>query len=649
MEKQKRITPYGEWRSPLSADKVAGDTLRLQQPQLHDGAVYWVEGRPRDKGRSVLVRWTPDGGAVDLIPPPYSVRSRAHEAGGGAFVVRGDTAWFVNDADQRIYRVSERQAPTPVTAENRRRYADLLLDAAHKRLICVCEDHGTGAAEPPNLLLAVNLRDGGEEILAAGADFYSTPVLSPGGGQLAWLQWNHPNLPWDATELWLADIGAGGALVNKRRAAGDGEESIVQPAWSPDGRLHFVSDRGAGWWNIYRLDKTAKHATALTREQAEFAPPRWSFGIASYGFLAAGGMICAFTRDGLWQAARLKPSGGAPEPLSLPYTQIEHVQTEGSDAVLLAGSPTASLRVVLWRGSEKTPVTVRAASELDVADACLSRPQSLSFPTANGDTAYGLYYPPSNPEHAAPDHAVPPLLVKCHGGPTGAAGTALDLKIQFWTSRGFGVLDVNYRGSTGYGRAYRQKLYGRWGVADVADCIHGACHLIQQGRADAQRLCISGSSAGGYTTLCALTFHDVFTAGASYYGIGDLESVMHATHKFEARYSDQLLGPWPAAAAIFHARSPLRHAGRLNRPVIFFQGTDDKVVPPNQAETMVAALRKNDTPVACLVFEGEGHGFRQAAHIRRALEAELSFYGRVLGFKPADKLPALKIENFPPR
>lgn len=637
-----RECPHGEWPSPLAAERVGGGTLRLEQPLFADGAVYWVEGRPGEGGRCALLRAVPGAEPEELVPAPFSVKNRALETGGGACAVQGERLWFTNDADRCIYQRDGAGAIRRLTPEAADRYADLQYDARRERLIVVREDHAA-PGEPALSLASIAAGTGARLTLHEGYDFYSSPRLSPDGRQLAWLAWRHPDMPWDATELWLADFGSDGGLQNPRRVAGGPGESVLQPEFSPDGVLHFVSDRAGGWWNIHRLE--AGRVRPVTRERAEFAMPRWAFGMRHYGFLADGSLLAAFTRDGLWQLARVARDGRL-QRIELPFTSIEHLHVGPGGAALLGGAADRPLTVArLDAGGRFAPL--RQAAALDLPPRALSRPEPLSFPTAGGETAHALYYPPASADYRGPAGGRPPLLVKCHGGPTGATSSTLDLKIQFWTSRGFAVLDVNYRGSTGYGRAYREKLYGQWGIADVEDCLAGARHLAERGLADPARLLISGSSAGGFTVLAALTFHELFAAGASYYGIGDLEACMRDTHKFESRYGDRLIGPLPEARATYRARSPLLHAERLRRPVIFFQGTEDRVVPPAQSETMHAALRDNGVTTALLLFEGEAHGFRSAASIARALNAELAFYGAVLGFRPAGDPPLPPLDNPP--
>ena len=636
--------PYGTWPSPITADLIVGGSIGLGAPLIDGDDVYWLESRPSEAGRVAIVRRAPDGTTTDLNPRPFNARSRVHEYGGGAYTVDAGTAYFVNFADQRICAIPRGGVPAPITAAGDLRFADFVVDTTRNRLICICEDHA-GDGEPANSLVAVSLDNGavnGGAVspLVDGHDFFAAPALSPDGTQLAWLSWDHPNMPWDGTTLWCASLDADGRIKKPRQVAGGPAESIVQPRWSPAGDLHFVSDR-TGWWNLYRAG--AGGIEPLCETAAEFAAPQWIFGQATYGFDADGEIVAAYTRDGMWHLGRI--AGGPVQQIPLPYTDIATVRIAGRRALLLAANATQPSTIVELDAATGQITELKRASAIDLDPADLSRPEAVSFPTAGNATTHGIYYPPANGKVTGPSGETPPLIVRSHGGPTGATSSSLNLSIQYWTSRGFAVLDVNYRGSTGYGRPYREALYDNWGLVDVEDCVYGAHYLAERGLADAKRLIIRGGSAGGYTTLAALTFHDTFAAGASLYGIGDLMAMAQDTHKFESRYLDQLLGALPEAAQVYRDRSPIHAADRLNCPVIFLQGLDDKVVPPNQAETMVAALTAKAIPVAYIAFEGEGHGFRQGENIKRALEAELYFYGRVLGFTPADDLPPVEIRN----
>jgi acetyl esterase/lipase len=634
----------GSWPSPITSSLIVEQTRGLGEPQLDGGMLYWLETRPAEGGRNVIMRTDAGGDIETLTPDGYNVRSSVHEYGGGAYVVGGGSVYFVNHTDQRIYRQRHGEPPHPVTAPMQCRYADLTIDTSHNRLICVCEDH-RGDGEPLNSLISIPL-DAGEHVgrvqVARGHDFYAGPRLSPDGRQLAFLTWDHPHMPWDATTLWQAEIRADGTLNAAVAIAGGSDESVFQPGWSPDGVLHFVSDR-SGWWNLYR--SRGGTIEALCERTAEFGLPQWVFGQSTYGFLNAREIICCHATGGLWQLGILDTAARRLHAIDCRYTEISGIAAGNGRAVFEAGAPDAVAAIVTYHADDNTLTEIRNAGSLQVDGDYFSIPRPLEYPSGNGETAHALYYPPQNRDCQVPGNERPPLLVRCHGGPTACASGGLNLGIQYWTSRGFAVLDVNYRGSSGFGRAYRQALNGRWGVADVEDCVNGARHLVATGHVDGEQLAMRGSSAGGYTTLCALTFHDVFRAGASLYGISDLEALIRDTHKFESRYLERMIGPYPAARDLYRARSPLHHAAALAAPVIFLQGSDDKVVPPDQAERMVTALRERGVPVAYLLFEGEGHGFRRAETIKRALDAELYFYGRIFGFTPADPLEPIVIDN----
>jgi dipeptidyl aminopeptidase/acylaminoacyl peptidase len=527
----------------------------------------------------------------------------------------------------------------PLTAEGQWRYADCVVDRPRNRLIGVREDYFRDG-EPRNEVVAIDLATGDATVLANGHDFYSNPRLSPSGDQLCWLQWDHPNMPCDGTTLCRAIIAPDGQLAAPTAIAGGPDESVYCPQWSPDGIVHFASDR-TSWWNLYRLREGTTEA--LWPLAAEFALPHWNFGTATFGFDGED-IVCIYGRPGAWRLARIPAAGGQPHIFQLPFSEFGNVRVGDGRALLVAASPTEPAALVEISLATGEATVLRQPSELTIAPSLVSLPQAIAFPT-DGGTAHGFYYAPHNPDFVGPSDERPPLIVISHGGPTSSASTAFSPHIQFWTSRGFAVLDVNYGGSTGYGRAYRARLNGAWGVRDVADCVNGARYLVARGDVDGMRLVIRGGSAGGYTTLCALAFHDVFRAGASHYGIGDLEALARDTHKFEARYLDRLVGPYPERRDLYIARSPIHHVDKLSCPMIFFQGLEDRVVPPAQAETMVAALRAKAIPVAYVSFAGEQHGFRRAENIQRALEAELYFYGRVLGFTPADDLTPLPIDN----
>ncbi|MPY76098.1 MAG: prolyl oligopeptidase family serine peptidase [Alphaproteobacteria bacterium] len=636
-----QTAPYGTWRSPVTADLIAAGSVGLGQIALDGGDVYWSVLRPSEGGRTAIERCDASGAVADILPAEYSARTRVHEYGGGAFAVHAGTVWFCNDADQRIYRQDAGEAPVAVTPAGSRRFADLIVDAGRRRLIAVLEDHGAGGKEPANSLVAV-AAGGTIETLAAGADFYAAPRLSPDGRQLAWLSWTHPNMPWDGCTLSVAPVADGGAVGKTETVAGGAAEALFQPEWSPGGELFFVSDR-SGWWNLYRwADGVVRPVCPLP---LELGLPQWLFNMRTYGFLSPARILAVGQVDGIAKLMTLDTAAGTAETMVAPFVEMHGLVAGPARAAFVGGGLRDTPVIAALDPSAGTVQTLRRSSGARIDPGHVSLPQAVSYESAGGRVAHAFYYAPQNSEFSPPGGELPPLIVKSHGGPTGQSGCGFSLKTQFWTSRGFAVLEVNYGGSTGYGRDYRRQLAGQWGVVDVEDCAAGARWLAAQGLADPKRLAITGGSAGGYTTLCALTFGDVFAAGASHYGIGDLEALVRDTHKFESRYMDSLVGPWPEARETYRARSPIHHADRLDCPVIFFQGTEDKVVPPNQAEDMVAALRGKGIPVACLLFEGEGHGFRRAENIKRALEAELGFYGRIFGFSPHGIAEIVKIDN----
>jgi dipeptidyl aminopeptidase/acylaminoacyl peptidase len=639
------IAPYGSWKSPITADLIVNEIVGLSQPRLDGNDVYWVEMRPSEKGRQVIVRRSPDGTTRGINPAEFNARTRVHEYGGGDYVVHEATAYFSNFTDQQLYRLRGDSAPERLTNESPDdsvRYAEAVLDIARNRLICVREDHRQRGHQAVNTIAAVSLNGTGETALVSGNDFYSAARVSPDGSRLAWLTWNHPNMPWDGCELWTGDIAADGSITNHKLIAGGLRESIFQPEWSPDGVLYFVADR-TGWWNIYRDAVTGIESVCAM--EAEFGLPQWVLGLSTYAFASADAIVCTFAEKGLWKLATIDTRTKQLSIIETPFTDISFVQASPERTVFRAGSPRDLVAIVEMDLRTRKIEVLKRAGLIDIDARYISEPQPVEFPTENGLTAHGFYYPPRNGDFEASSSERPPLLVKSHGGPTSATVAVLILTIQYFTSRGIAVLDVNYGGSSGYGRAYRERLNGNWGIVDVDDCVNGAKFLAGRGDADPNRSMIDGGSAGGYTTLCALTFRDYFKAGASYFGVSDLEALELDTHKFESRYSDGLVGPYPQRRDLYVARSPIHFTDRLSCPVIFFQGLEDKVVPPNQAEMMVDALRKKGLPVAYVAFEGEQHGFRRAENIKRSLDGELYFYAKVFGFELADQVEPVEIEN----
>jgi dipeptidyl aminopeptidase/acylaminoacyl peptidase len=629
---EKRKAPFGAWPSPLSAETVAEGSVRLGGLALDGEDVYWTQSRPAEQGRQALLRKREAKDVEEVVRAPFSVRTRVHEYGGGAFAVDDGVVIFTNDDDQRLYRIDTTQAAPwraeALTPPQGIRYADLQIDRRLGRVVCVAE-RGHEKGEPENFIASVSLASGEVSVLARGADFYAFPRLDAAGERLAFLTWNHPAMPWDACELHVAEIGADGSMAPATKVAGGEDESIFQPAWSPDGILHFTSDR-SGYSNLYRVNSDGKVA-CLCAMEAEFATPLWVFGLSTYAWLDGHTLASVFQKSGFWHLATLNSNSGRLDAIDTELTELGSVFAHDGRALFVGGS--AAQAPALYSLSVRSrEVNLFHRPSLDLVDAnTVAYPKAVSFPTSGGATSHGLLYLPNSPDWEATGDECPPLLVICHGGPTGSTSTALSLNIQFWTTRGFAVLDVNYRGSTGYGRTYRKALDGQWGIADVDDCVAGARMLAAQGLVDGKRMAIRGSSAGGFTVLCALTFHDVFAAGASYYGISDLEALAQDTHKFESHYLESLVGPYPQRRDIYRARSPIHSAERLSCPVIFFQGMEDRVVPPAQAENMVAALRSRGLVAPLVTFPNEQHGFRRKETIVRALTAELAFYREVFG------------------
>ena len=634
--------PYGSWKSPISAELVGGSEIGLEQVRLDGEDIYWVERRAQEGGRKVIVRRSSDGKIADVTPAGFNARTRVHEYGGGDYAIADGTIVFSNFSDQRLYRQYLGSAPSPMTPESKLRYSDGQIDRRRNLLFCVREDH-TGTGEAANTIVRVDLAGAnGGEIVVAGNDFYSSPRLSPDGSSLAWLSWNHPNMPWDGTELWVGKLNDEGLVTEKEKIAGGVDESICQPEWSPDGILYFVSDR-TGWWNLYRRQE--HRVEALFPMEGEFGQPQWVFGGSLYGFASEKQIVFSYSRNGRDYLSTLHTSSKKLQDIDLPYSAVSQVRVAAGRVVFIGASATESSAIAtLDLTTGKLAVLLRSR-ETAIDAGYLSEARAIDFPTEQGLTAHGYFYAPKNRDYAPPADEKPPLLVMSHGGPTSSSSASLKYSIQYWTSRGIAALDVNYGGSSGYGRAYRERLNGAWGIVDVDDCVNGARYLAERGEVDGKRMAIRGGSAGGYTTLCALTFRDTFKAGASHYGISDLEALAKDTHKFESRYLDRLIGPYPERRDLYVERSPIHFTDKLNCPMIIFQGLEDKVVPPNQAEKMVDAVCAKKLPVAYLTFEGEQHGFRKAENIKRVLEAELYFYSKVFGFALAESVEPIRIEN----
>jgi dipeptidyl aminopeptidase/acylaminoacyl peptidase/protein-tyrosine-phosphatase len=654
-----RAAPYGSWASPIRSELIARGTVNLGQLALRGEAVWLTEGRPAEQGRNVLVRIR-GGHAEDVTTAEHNVRTRVHEYGGGDYTVGERVVYFANFSDQRVYRQDDGARAGPITAAGDLRYADFQLDERKGRLICVREDKRLiSSSEDVNTIVSVSTGepggavptedDGYGRVLVEGNEFYASPRLSPDGTVLAWLTWNRPDMPWDAAELWVGAMAPDGVVQTPRRVAGGSGESIFQPEWGPGGTLYFVSDR-SGYWNLHQWREG--ELTSICPRSADFGVPQWLFGLSTYAVAAERSLVVSFKEHGAGHLAKLDTATGTLEVIATGYTWIAGLRADPTRAIFLAGSPTQPTSVVELDLVTHHTRVLRRSTALAFDTAYLSQPEALEFPTEGGAIAHAFFYPPRNADFVGPASERPPLIVKCHGGPTGASTTQFAAVIQHWTSRGIAVVDVNYGGSSGYGRAYRDRLKGQWGVVDVDDCVNAARFLVARGDVDGERLAITGGSAGGYTALAALTFRTAFRAGASHYGISDLEKLAEDAstdnqHKFESRYHESLVAPYPSGIELYRARSPIQHTDMLSSPIIFFQGLDDRVVLPNQSTRMVEVMRARGIPVAYVPFVGEGHGFRRAENIQRTLDAELYFYSRVFGFDTADAIEPVTIDNMP--
>ncbi|MFH1878214.1 MAG: S9 family peptidase [Candidatus Omnitrophota bacterium] len=633
----------GSWRSPVTADLAAAGAVKFGHTAVDRGNIYWVETRPSENGRNALMELDTHGKISGLTPETFNVRTRVHEYGGGDFAVSGGVVYFSNFSDQKIYARERNGNIRPLSRTAGMRYADLEVSPSGEKVICVREDHTVPENEAVNTIVCFS-PDGGleEKVLSRGSDFYSSPRVSHDGKYLAWITWDHPNMPWDGTRLWKAEFDARGGLSCVKQIAGGSSESVMQPEWGPDGSLYFISDR-TGWWNLYRyINGETEH---LIEKNAEFGRPQWVFGMSSYAVGSENRLVCSYAESGEWKIGVLDLAAKTFTVLDAPFTDISQVRAFKGMAVFTGGSPVHPLSLVTLDIETRDYEVLRESAPFGVNKEYLSAPRKIEFPVSHGEKSRAFYYPPVNPEYTLPAGEKPVTIVISHSGPTSAASTVLNPAVQYWTSRGIAVLDVNYGGSTGYGRDYRKRLDGKWGVVDLNDCVAAARYMAETGEADPERLAIRGSSAGGYTTLCALAFSGVFKAGASYYGVSDLELLVKETHKFESKYIEKLVGPYPARSDLYRERSPARHIERITCPVIFFQGLDDKVVPPDQADIMADALKKKGIPVAYMRFEGEQHGFRKAKSVKRSLEAELYFYSRVFGFDLAEHIEPVWIDN----
>jgi dipeptidyl aminopeptidase/acylaminoacyl peptidase len=637
--------PFGSWTSPISIDSAIKGGVKYSELRSDGGIVSWSESRPEEAGRSTVMQWI-DGEAIELTPAPFNVRSRVHEYGGGSWASANGVTIFSNLPDNRLYRIDHGSAPRPITPESAWRFADLQLDPSTNRLYAVREDHSVEDTEAVNTIVVLDLsgpNDDGGKIIVSGTDFVSSLTFDSSGERIAWLSWNHPNMPWDGCDLFAANIDDNTTLTHIRHVAGGVEESIGQPRFLPDGRLCFISDR-SGWGNLYVA--ADESITPLAPKSAEFGFPQWNFGRSYWDIVNEQTIVTVWHSNGIASMGTLDLASGTLTEIDQPFTVIRSIRAIPGEkaAVAIVASPTHPTQLVRFDLTDGSFTTLRGG-QLDIDRAECSIAESISWPTPDGASAYGFFYSPTNTQFEGVEGELPPLIVESHGGPTGSTEQGFSHERQFWTNRGFAILDVNYGGSTGYGREYRERLNGNWGIVDVEDCIAGVHALIERGLVDPERVIIRGGSAGGYTTLVALTNSNVFRIGTSYYGVGDLEALATDTHKFESRYLDNLVGPHPERKDLYVERSPIHHTERLSAAMLLLQGLDDKVVPPNQSSSMAEAVRAKELPVALIEFAGEGHGFRGEYAQRRSLEAELSFYSQILGFPLADEIEPIAIEN----
>ncbi len=639
--RQQRIAAYGTWPSRPDVSPGPGRSRSLLEVKVDGADVYWLEGRGWPDGHQVAVRWEAGHGARDVSAPDANVRSRVYEYGGGSYAVSRGSLFYTRFDTGRVYRC-ERGTELALTPPRRLRFADLVVDEHHARLLCVQESREAQTATdqgPLHSIVGVAL-DGSGAIreLAGGADFYSSPRVSPDGRWCAWISWNRPNMPWDGSELWVAAVEPGGGFARARRVAGGPAESVGQPEWSPAGELYFVSDR-TGWWNLYR-DRVPDGPEPVAPMEAEFCHHQWRFARPTYVFLDHHRIVAIARHDGRDELVLIDQDGGTVEALATPFTDIEFLsRLDERRVVFVGGQPQAVTAVVRLDVASGEWEALRQAADDAASPEEISVGEFISFPVEEGE-AYGFFYQPRNPTYEGPPGERPPLVVRCHGGPTSNAANALDADVQALTSRGIAVLDVDHGGSTGYGRPYRDRLLGQWGVVDVRDCVAAVRHVAERGLADPNRVAITGKSAGGWTTLCALAFTDAFRGGAAYFAITDLEAWRADTHKFESRYLDHIVGPYPDTRERYLERSPTRCASRIAGPVLLVQGLDDHIVPREQAELMIAALAGAGRPYRYLTFEGEGHGLKRAENLEQAFDAELALYGEAFGIPSLGRSPS---------
>tara|TARA_A100001037_G_scaffold47334_1_gene38942 strand:+ start:31964 stop:33922 length:1959 start_codon:yes stop_codon:yes gene_type:complete len=641
-----KVSSFGSWESVITSDFIVKETVGLSEIKVDQGDIYWIETRPSEKGRNVLVKYNPEGVNFDITSNKFSVRSRVHEYGGGSVCVNEGFSYFVNNKDQLIYKQFANNEPKQVSEKKNRRYSDLVFDKHRDHIISVRESHVNSENEPLNEIVFIDINNASnEKVIVSGNDFYSNPRISPDGKSMSWISWDHPNMPWDGNELWIADLDSEGILFNERRIISD-QESVFQPEWSPNGILYFVSDRN-GWWNLFRYNKN--QIEIVLEEKAEFGSPMWVFGMSNYVFATSDLIISQYTKNGYWYIGKIDLKNNTLENIELGemYDMSRGNIEIYRDKIYFAGGSVSKVFSIFELDiNTKTLKTLKTSMLLDISLSYISEPESITFKTSEGSNSHAFFYPPCSMDYVPNANEKPPLIVILHGGPTGAASITLNMEVQFWTSRGFSVLDVNYRGSTGYGTEYRKALNGKWGIVDVEDCINGVQHLINKNIVDKNRIIIRGGSAGGFTVMAALARSNVFAAGASYYGVSDLEGLLLDTHKFESNYLNTLIAPFPENKDEYYHRSPLNNVKSINTPMIIFQGLKDKIVPPSQSEKILKSLIDNGNTVASIFFDDEQHGFRNGENIKKALDAELYFYSKVLKIDLLYQVEPIEIINY---
>lgn len=614
---------YGSFQSSISAEKVASKSVRFSDVQIQNKNIYFLESQPLEKGRTALVKSSLKKEAKQLTSPEFNIRTRVHEYGGGAFLAVEEFVFFIHDSDQDIYQLSKDGSITRITNQPSYRYAEINYDKRSHRIFAVREDH-TNEQDVKNVIVVISLETKKEKVLIEGEDFYSNPSVNEEGTHFTYLSWSHPSMPWDTTSLWVCELTQKGIVKEKRRIAGKEDESIFQPRWHQND-LYFISDR-TGWWNLYRYKD--QMVQPLWEKQAEFGLPQWVFGLSTYDVIDEDHLICTFFEKGKQQIGQWTISQQSFSKFEIPYESFQYVQVEKDLLVCIAASTSEPASVIAYDFKKNQLYTIRKSEQESIDPKCFSKPIFITCPSNEGEV-YAFFYPPKNDNYEMPTQEKPPLIVKCHGGPTSFSGDNLSYQVQYWTSRGFAFVDVNYGGSTGFGRAYRERLKRNWGIVDVQDCVSVVKYLERQGWIDPKRVAIRGGSAGGYTTLACLAFTQQFSAGTSYYGVSDLQMLTKDTHKFESRYLDGLIGLYPEEKDIYRQRSPIHHIDQINSPVLLLQGEEDRVVPPDQSEKMFLALKKKKIPTAYLLFAQEQHGFRKSENIQKALEAEYYFYTKV--------------------